>query len=93
MSFDLRRAAVVRDMRYDPLFIGKIDLEVVNEPELTLVAQIERLADDAPAAELVGLYSENTGKMRRQIRFRIFNGKPQIGDADRHGGQFNHDPE
>ena len=54
MKFDLRRhVRSTRELLDDSLLVGrKIDLEVVDEPEVPLVAEVERLADDAPAAEV-----------------------------------------
>ena len=47
-----------------PLLVRReIDLEVVDEPELPLVAQVERLADDAPADDVGGLHAEGAGEM------------------------------
>ena len=64
----------------------EIDLEVVDEPEVPLVAEVERLADDAPAAEVGRLDAERAGEVGRQIRFRLLDRQPQVGDAEGHGG-------
>ena len=62
-----------------------LDLEVVHEPELSLVAKIECLTNDVPAPESRGLYAKCVRKMGGQVRFRFLNRKPQIRHANGHG--------
>jgi hypothetical protein len=86
VEFDLRGdVSPVRSLaNHLGLFGRKVDLEVVNEPELPLVAKIESLAYNSPVPELGRFQTESPGEVCRQIGLGFLNGQTEIGDADRH---------
>ena len=83
MSFDLCQW-VRLGSRGDSLFVRRLKFEVVNEAKVPLIAHVERLANDFPAAEIGGGNPEGAGEVSRQIGFGLLDGEPQVGNAERH---------
>jgi len=70
---------LIRGLTNNQRFIAReIDLEVVDEPELSFVAKVECFSHDPPAPEIGRGHPENSCEVCGQTGFGCLNGQTQI---------------